>query len=119
MRVKMHGGRQVDPNPNRVRGLPLALAHEEMARPRRTPPIDQRRGIACFKTSILPKCFARAWPPPPMRALSYRRRDPLGFDKQGRKLRRQVLRGLLQGDGRRSGFKARLLQSAIYSAKTI
>ena len=86
--------RAVEPDPDRVRGFPLALAHEGAVLARRAAPIDARRRLAGHEGAELPEGLARPGPPAPVHAVQQAVGDlPRGDDEAGqpRGKRRRLL----------------------------
>src|SRR6185295_6927808 len=79
-----HGGRAVDPDPDRVRGLPFALAHIEMVVTRRAAPIDPAGRLARHEAAILPEILAWAGAAAAMQAMDGGRSDAAGLQDQPR-----------------------------------
>ncbi len=81
MAFEIHGGGQVRPQPDRVRRLPLALAHVEMVGARRAPPVDLPVGVARPELAKLPEGLAGAGAAAAVNAVRDRLRDALGLDE--------------------------------------
>ena len=79
---ELHRGRTIEPDPDRMRGLPLALAHECSLLTRGTTPVNSRRRLAGKKRAKLPECFARAGSPPTMNAMPHRLRHTAGRNQR-------------------------------------
>ena len=58
LRFEPHRGRTVAPEPHRLRRFPFALAHKQVLRLRRLPPIDGGGGIFRRIAAELPEAFA-------------------------------------------------------------
>ena len=88
-RSEGHRRRAIEPDPDRVRGLPFALAHEGAVLARRAAPVDARRRLAGDEGAKLPEGFARARLPSPMDAVHQRVRDLPRGDDEARQARRE------------------------------
>ena len=98
-RCELHRGRAIEPDPDRMRRLPLALAHESALFTRRATPVDSRRRLAGEKGPKLPEGLARAGAPPAMNAVPHRLRHAAGGDDQARQTGRKR-RGVATDGGR-------------------
>ena len=89
-----HRRRAIEPDPDRMRGLPFALAHERAVLARRAAPVDPRRRLAGDEGAKLPEGFA--WPrlASAMHAMQQRMGDLARRDDEARQARRQR-RGLV------------------------
>ncbi len=79
-----HRGGPVHPEPDRVRGLPFALAHVEPVVARRAAPIDPLRRLARHEGPELPEALALAGPAPAVDAVRERGRDPPRLENEAR-----------------------------------
>src|SRR4029453_9876449 len=74
-----------------MRGLPFALAHEEMVRACRAPPIDARRRIVLVIVAELPEGFAGAGATAAMGAVGHGVGNAQRLDEQRRHARGQAV----------------------------
>src|SRR5512136_411608 len=74
-----------------MRCFPFALAHEEVVRARRAPPVDAGLRIVVVEMPKLPKGLARSGAPAPMGAMGHGVGDPLRLDQQRRHARSQTM----------------------------
>ena len=88
-RSEAHRGRAVEPNPDRVRRLPFALAHESALFARGAAPVDPRRRLAREERPKLPEGLARSGAPPAMNAMPHGLRHAAGRDDEARQAGRE------------------------------
>src|SRR5207248_7229782 len=92
----LHGRRAVAPQPDAGSGLPLGLAHEEVAAARALAPVDLARAVAVAIGPILPEGVALADAPPAVHALDHRGGDAVGRNHE-RRQRAGELKGTVEG----------------------
>src|SRR5512142_389649 len=90
MRVEIHRGRAVGPQPNGMRGFPLAFAHIKVVVTRRAPPIDGTRRLAIGEAPVLPEILTRAGAAAAVQAVNDGRGDAAGFQDQPRHARGEL-----------------------------
>ena len=87
----MHGGREVDPEPNRVSRFPLALTHEELVGGCRAAPINAGSRVVHIEVAELPEGFAGAGTAAAMGAVDHGMGDTLRLDEERRHTRRKPM----------------------------
>ncbi len=83
-RREHHRGRTVRPDPHRMRGFPLALAHIKMIVARGAAPVDARGGFARHEAAVLPEVLAGAGAAAAVQAVDHRRGDAARFQNKPR-----------------------------------
>ncbi len=92
VRTELHRGRTVEPDPDCMRRLPFALAHESALFTRRAAPVDSRRRLAGQERPKLPEGLARTRAPPAMNAVPHRLGHATGRDDEARQTGRESCR---------------------------
>ena len=92
---KIHRGGAVDPQHNRMRGLPLPLAHVKPLVARGAAPVDAACRFAGDEGAKLPEGFAKSGAAASVHAMQHARRDLARGDDEARETPRQRQRLIL------------------------
>ena len=87
-RTKPHRRRQIDPEPDRMRRLPFALAHVEIIGTGRAAPVDEGDRVVLIVVPELPEGLAGSGAAAAMRAVGDGLGDALRLDQERRHARR-------------------------------
>ena len=99
-----HGGRNVGPEPEGVRGLPFALADVERVGAGRTPPVDDGGRIAALELAELPERLARSGATPAVDAMHHRVGNAQRLEQQIRQTIGERLRFAFELEDARATF---------------